>query len=147
MKLFFKGVAAGMLLFLAAVPGFGQQKKLDRLEQSEDRRFEAMSQRDTALLRTMLSGDLVYTHSNGLVETREQHLSNIAAGTIVYESMVPESRTFRLYGKSARVSGIVQVKGLYKGNSFQVRLRYLAFYVRNKGKWQLSAWQSLSLAG
>lgn len=136
-----------MLLFLAAVPAFGQQKKLAGLEHAEDRRFEAMSRRDTASLRTMLSGDLVYTHSNGLVETREQHLSNIAAGTIVYESMVPESRAFRLYGNVARVSGVVQVKGMYKGNSFQLRLRYLAVYVRKGGVWQLSAWQSLNLSG
>jgi hypothetical protein len=93
----------------------------------------------------MLSKDLVYTHSNGLVETREQHLANIAAGTIAYQSMVPETREISLYGKSARVTGIVVVAGLYKGTPFNLRLRYLALYVRSRRGWQLSAWQSLKL--
>jgi hypothetical protein len=113
---------------------------------SEDMRFNAQVKKDTVLLRRILSDDLVYIHSNALVETKSDFLHSISTGNITYNSMQPEpGRTIRKYGKTGISNGIVQVKGLIQGKPFEVRLRYTAVYVKQKKNWRLVSWQSTKI--
>lgn len=116
--------------------------KDQRVLDTEQRRFELMVKRDTVLLAGMLDKDLVYIHSNGLVESKKQHIQAIAAGRLVYNTMQREEATVRLYGKTALTNGIVHAAGLINGTTFDIRLRYTAVYVYKKGEWLLANWQS-----
>ncbi|MEK7253929.1 MAG: nuclear transport factor 2 family protein [Bacteroidota bacterium] len=131
---------------LALLPALFSQSKFERqLEALERQRFEAMTKKDLPFLQTVLSDDLTYCHSNGLQETKTEHLKNIETGALVYKSMQPETIRVRRFGKTAMLDGIVQVKGVLKDKEFSLRLRYLDVYVKQKGRWQLAAWQSLRL--
>ncbi|MBL7792034.1 MAG: nuclear transport factor 2 family protein [Saprospiraceae bacterium] len=116
------------------------------ISDSEDMRFNAQVKKDTVLLRRILSDDLVYIHSNALVETKSDFLHSISTGNITYNSMQPEpGRAIRNYGKTGISNGIVQVKGLIQGKPFEVRLRYTAVYVKQKKTWRLVSWQSTKI--
>lgn len=133
------------LLFIFQLSVFSQTKKQRLLENIELRRFEAMTKTDIGFLQNVLSDDLTYTHSNGLFETKTVHLDNIRSGNLIYKTMQPESMKIQVYGKTAVITGFVNVTGLLKDKEFNLRLRYTDVYVRKKGKWKLVAWQSLKI--
>ncbi len=111
---------------------------------SEDARFAAQTTRDTLSLSRLLADELVYIHSNALVETKADFIHSVGTGRIVYQRMTPEpARRVRALGRQAAiVDGIVHVTGQFQGNTFDMRLRYTAAYRRHKGAWRLVSWQS-----
>lgn len=113
-----------------------------RVLDTEQHRFELMVKRDTVQLAAMLADDLVYMHSNGLVETKKQHIQAISTGRLLYNTMQREESSVRLYGKMALTNGIVHAAGIINGAAFDIRLRYTAVYLRKKGEWLLVNWQS-----
>lgn len=115
-----------------------EQKILD----TELRRFEAMTQKDTLALRDLLADDLVYIHSNTLTENKKEHITNIATGHLIYEKMTREQVKVRRYGKVALTNGFVQVRGILKEKTFGMRLAYTAVYRKKGGVWRLVNWQS-----
>jgi hypothetical protein len=127
------------LLAITAVPGYGQRTAAA----SEAMRFQAQVSRDTALLADLLSDDLVYIHSNALVETKADFIRSVAGGGIRYLTMQAEGEpVIRQWGKSAISNGIVLVNGMYQGTEFDIRLHYTAVYRKEKGIWKLCSWQS-----
>ncbi len=136
-----------MLLLLLLTPfiGSAQSSKNAAVLRDELQRFDAMTRRDTAALRKWLSDDLIYRHSNGLLEDRRSHLEAIASGVLVYEHIARDSAQVHRYGRTAIVNGIARVRGRLQQTPFEVRLSYLAIYRKKGGRWQLLRWQSTRL--
>lgn len=127
------------LFCIITISAFAQRT----IPESEDMRFRAQVAQDTAALKTLLTDDLMYIHSNGLTETKSDFLHSITTGNITYQTMEPEAdRRIRTYGKTGISNGIVHATGLLNGNPFDIKLRYTAVYVKQKGKWRLASWQS-----
>lgn len=122
---------------------FGQSAAENAVLEMEAQRFAAMTRKDTVLLKNLLAEDLVYMHSNGLIETKPAHLLSIGSGKITYISMdrAPGTRV-RQYGKWSITNGTVHVNGLLNGATFDIQLLYTAVYQKIKRKWQLVNWQS-----
>jgi len=125
---------------------FAQSPVENSISDLEMKRFTAMTQKDTVFLKKVLSDGLVYTHSNGLVESKNDFLNSIKTGKIVYKSMESEEMKVRILDKTAIIiNGIVKVTGLLNEKEFTLRLRYTDVYHKNKKDWQLETWQSLKL--
>lgn len=113
--------------------------------ESEDARFQAQVQRDTAALKNLLAEDVLYIHSNALVETKQDFINHVKNGDLIYQSMQPQGqRAVRDYGKTGICNGIVHATGLLNNKPFDIKLRYTAVYQKQKGKWKLISWQSTS---
>lgn len=112
------------------------------LRQDEDRRFAAMMKGDTVVLGRHLADELVYIHSNALVESRADHLNGIATKKTIYESIAPVEMKYRFHGEFAVGTGIVKSKGSLNGTPFDVTLRVTTVHLNRGGRWQLAAWQS-----
>lgn len=112
---------------------------------TEQQRFEAMTRKDTAALKNLLSDDLTYIHSNAMSETKSVHIGSIGAGTLVYEKMTREKVSVRRYGKIAITNGTLKVQGILKGNPFELHLLYTAVYKKHRKHWQLLNWQSTKI--
>ena len=140
-----------LLFLLTAATAFPQAKNAkadvaETLKQLEKRRYELMVKKDLAALREMLADDLVYTHSNGLTENKEQYLAGLASGKSVYHAVEPEETQVRLYGNMAILNGIAKVDIELNGQKTTLRLKYTDAYVKRNGKWQFVTWQSLRMA-
>lgn len=111
---------------------------------AEDERFAAMVSADPDEIRRRLSADLVYTHSNASVENREQLITTIVGGRMKYHEVRPEERNVWFAGDD---TAIVRGRGRFRVQAgdtpLELRLRYLAIYVREDGTWKLREWQSL----
>lgn len=109
-------------------------------------RLDAMVRRDTIDLASRLADELRYRHSNGLLEDKRLHIQNVGKGAIVYQRFTPlEAPQVMHYGRTALISGVLRVEGLYQGTAFDVNLAFSAFYVKRKKRWLLAAWQSTKL--
>ncbi len=135
-----------LLLCILPLLSFAQTRSARAVLEAEQRRFEAMTRRDTIALRPMLSNRMVYIHSNAFTENKTQHIGAIASGRMVYQSMVRERADVRRFAKTALSNGIIQVKGIVNGTPFEVRLVYTAVYRKKHGRWLLINWQSTRLS-
>lgn len=140
MKLFLTGI---LILF----SGLGQSQNLNRINtfNHELDRFQLMIKADTMALRNVLSDELLYIHSNSLVESKKEHLLTIGSGSIQYKHIDVEESGYKKYKKLVLTDGIIHVRGVFKSVDFDVRLRYTAVYKKNRNTWQLLRWQSTKM--
>ncbi|MEZ4949720.1 MAG: nuclear transport factor 2 family protein [Saprospiraceae bacterium] len=137
------------LLLIFAVASFNgiqaQTTTENNLKQLEKLRFEAMVNEDTSFLKTVISDDLIYLHSNGLQETKAEHLKNVSTKHIDYQEMIPQEMQFRIYEGAAIGNGVVLVKGSLGDKNFTLFLKYSDVYIHTKRGWKLANWQSTKL--
>ena len=91
--------------------------------------------------------DLVYTHSNGLFETRDEVVAAFHAGRR-YLAIETEGVEQRVYDGAAIVTGIAhnQVRGP-GGDTLELDVRFTTTLVADGETWRVAAWQSAALAG
>lgn len=126
----------------AQVSGDGERKIMEL----EAERFRAMQTVDVAALDRILSDDLVYTHANGLRQTKDDVIGVLASRDMKYESITPEDTRVRIYGDTAVLTGHANVKINAQGQDQSFKICYLDVYVKQEGRWQMVAWQSSRIA-
>ena len=101
---------------------------------------QAVIRQDEASLQRLLADDLTYSHSNGKTnQNKAEYIAAVTKGPGHYESFDETDTQIRVYGKSAVLTGYVDVKTAGKPG---YRVRTLEVYVENDGHWQLAAHQS-----
>jgi ketosteroid isomerase-like protein len=109
----------------------------------EDRRYKAMVAADTAVLDELLADDLVYTHSNAVVDTKRSYIDGIVSRRWAYAGAERPEETITVFGDCARVVGHVRLTlDNPDGSKRTVNGRFLNLWVKRNDKWQLAAWQS-----
>src|SRR3712207_4406415 len=63
--------------------------------QAEKQRFDLMIKKDLNGLRSALADDLLYTHSSGVTENKEEYLAGFQSGKSVYYDIRPEETKVR----------------------------------------------------
>jgi len=111
---------------------------------AEDARFTAMVTADAGVMRRWFADDLVYVHSTGQVESRDQLIESITSGRTRYVAVTPVERQVVALGPAA---ALVRGRGRFQvtaaGNALDLQIRYLAVYGNEDGVWRLRSWQSL----
>ncbi len=139
-----------LLLCLMTATAFAQGKSSkgdtqETFRQLEKRRYDLMIKKDLASLGDLLADDLVYTHSSGVTENKQQYLKGLSSGTSVYYAVEPEEMQVRLYSNTAIINGIARVDTEVNGQKTTLRLKYTDAWVKRNGKWQFMTWQSLRM--
>ena len=130
-----------LLLFNISLQSQNQKEAISRIE---TKRYEAMTTKDTNYLKFILADDLVYTHSNGLVESKSEFIQSIIDGKIVYGKIGIKEQKVRCYDRTAIINGVLHVEGSLNGKEFSIDLRYTNVYIKNTD-WKLVTWQSLKI--
>ena len=111
---------------------------------AEDARFAAMVAADAGEMRRWFADDLVYVHSTGQVESRDQLIESITSGRTRYVAVTPvERQVVPLGTAAAAVRGRGRFRVTAGGNALDLQIRYLAVYGNEDGIWRLRSWQSL----
>jgi hypothetical protein len=96
---------------------------------------------DKALLQKYLADDLVYTHGGGRSQNKAEYIADVLTGPSHYQSMTESGTNIRIYGRTAVLTGFVDVKPA-KGEVYRVRT--LEVYTQNNaGVWQMAQKESV----
>ena len=111
----------------------------------EQERVEAVLKGDLVTLERIFADDLIYTHSNARVETKQQFLESVKSGTTKYEAMKHSDLKVQLFGDTAVLRGKSDLKVALNGQSVSLQIRFITVYVKTNGRWQMTTWQSTRL--
>ncbi len=100
--------------------------------------YRAMLAHDIAALAALSSDDVVYIHSTGLAETKQQFLDGVRDGLYEYERVVPETQRIVVNGDMAMVYAILDFVGGPRGVPHPpTRLITTLVWTRQGGTWRM----------
>lgn len=108
----------------------------------EDRRYAAMQAADIEALDDLLHDQLIYSHSTGGMDTKEEYLAALRDKVSIYKSVVRDGQTVRVTGDVGLVFHHAVIDAEHKGADLHLDNRLLAVWVRDDGVWRLLAIQS-----
>jgi uncharacterized protein DUF4440 len=98
---------------------------------------------DKALLEKYLADDLVYMHGGGQTQTKAEYIKAVLSGPSHYQAMTDRGTKVRIYGKTAVLSGPVDVQ---PGKGELYRVQTLEVYTQNSnGVWQMAQKESVRI--
>lgn len=118
----------------------------DEIVAAEKAWAKAVMALDYAALDALYSDELIYAHSTGIVETKQQYLDKLKQGTQKYALIDHEKVTTKTFGDSAIAHATVRMKGSSAMGPFDNRLMLMHVWVREGGKWRMVAHQTTRLA-
>jgi ketosteroid isomerase-like protein len=113
------------------------------LVNADNKRYEAMIAADTDALADILADELLYTHSSGNTDSKEQYLETIRSGYVVYRSSKLDDLTFKQRGNVAMLMGRARIEAVVGGAERLLENGFFAPWVKDDGVWKLLAWVSI----
>ena len=134
-------------------PAVNTVPKIDQVPKSAEPALEADKLRRAAMISadidkisSLVTDDLVYTHSSGKVDDKKSLLDAIRSGSLDYEKIEPRNTVVRAKGGTVVVTGIVSITVKAPDGLKSFDARFTAVHMRSKdGNWQLMAWQTTRL--
>jgi len=105
----------------------------------------AVLHRDYAALNRIFSDRLIYAHSTGAIQNKQEYLDRLRSGAQRYDSIVHESTRVVPYGDAAVSHSILRMTGVSNGKPFNDHVMALHLWVRQDGRWVLAAHQTTKL--
>lgn len=134
----------GILLMLVsavlvcAAPG-------DEIQKIEKDWTNAVAALDYATLDRIMDPQLIYAHSTGVVESKDEYLKKMKSGDQKYDSIEHQNLTVKVFGNSAVAHSKVRMRGKTKGVPFDNQLMMMHFWVKQGKDWRLVAHQTTRL--
>ena len=108
------------------------------IAEAERALYAAMIAQDHPALRETLSPQLVYIHSTGVAETRDEYLDGLSRGLYDYEMIESHDTRLRIDGDTAILDGVVDMKVGERGQPRNLlHLLFALIWVRDAGRWRL----------
>lgn len=111
----------------------------------EDRRWAAQIGGDLEALGRLLADEMQYTHSNGLVDTKDSYIKAIGEKVFDYRAEKRTDVRTQVIGDTGLVTGAAEFNVVAGGRDLDLKARYSAVWIRRAGEWQFLAWQSTPL--
>ena len=111
----------------------------------DKKRMTAMAQKDIATLNTLLSSDLIYTHSSARLDTKQSLIGNMESGSTVYTAVEPSDVKAQDLGDAVVLTGSCRISVTSGGRPNRFGVRFTDVYANKGGQWQMVTWQSTRL--
>jgi uncharacterized protein (TIGR02246 family) len=139
-------VAAAAVALLCAASSVWAGGAVDEVRSLESSRRHAMIAADGAALQLLLAPDCTYTHSTGVVQTRDDVVAMLASKKVRYVSFTTPSETYHEYGEGTVVITGTQTIALeVEEKPRTVTNRFTVVWVNMDGSWSCVAYQSTSV--
>jgi ketosteroid isomerase-like protein len=110
---------------------------------ADERRRAALNANDADALAPLLSEELVYIHSNGLVDGKQSYIDRVRAGPGRYRNLTVKDFKVRRNGSTAISDGEVRFEhGVPGGKTIVVHAHFLAIWRDEGGTWRLAGYAS-----
>ena len=108
----------------------------------DKQRMDAMAKKDLTALNTLISDDLIYTHSSAKLDTKKSLIGNMEAGSTVYTSLVPSDVKAQDLGDTVVLTGSCKISVMSQGRPNSFGVRFTDVWANKGGQWQMVTWQS-----
>jgi ketosteroid isomerase-like protein len=105
----------------------------------------AVVARDFTKLEQVLGAKLIYAHSTGAVEGKQEYLKRLHSGAQKYDAIEFEKTAVNFYGDTAVAHSHLTMRGVSNGAPFDHKLMMMHLWVKAGGGWQLAAHQTTRL--
>jgi ketosteroid isomerase-like protein len=146
MKIAISVVLCGVLSAVIALPATNNDAKEEKAVMATlDAMVQALVKKDIATLNKIFTPDLIYTHSRGTLQNKDDVLK--AAERIVTESEIFHDNTIRIHENVALVRAITELRNGTPGDMHDNHLNILWVLVKGPGPdgWQIMARQASRL--
>jgi Domain of unknown function (DUF4440) len=110
--------------------------------------YQAMLAFDYAALDRLLSDEVRYIHSTGVVETKAEYFAGMRAGLYEYGDIRILSGDTRVFGAAAMTAGVMEmVVGAHGSAKGTIRLQHVLVWQLEAGTWRLLLRQATRLPG
>jgi ketosteroid isomerase-like protein len=116
-----------------------------QIQDAEKAWAAAVKAKDFAKLDAMLTPDLIYAHSTGIIDDKTQYISKMKTGKQNYAGIEHKSTTVRMHGDSAIAHSKVRMHGTNAQGPFDDQLMMIHVWVKSGGKWKLAGHQTTRL--
>lgn len=103
----------------------------------------ALLDRDSMALVTLLADDVTYGHSNGMVQKKAELIRDVMTGRQDYSKIEVRKMNIRIFENTAIVNLESDVSLVMDGKSMDLDMDILLVWVRQQGEWKLVARQSV----
>lgn len=109
-------------------------------------KLDSLMENNNSKILELFSDDVSFGHSNGWIQNKDDFKKDFESGKVKYQSVKQtELKEFKIKNKFANIRRIIAVKGLYKNETFEMKLSVLEFWIQQKGIWKLWSRQSVTL--
>ena len=105
----------------------------------------AVMARDFQALDRIFGDKLIYAHSTGAIQSKEEYLERLRSGAQRYDSIVHEKIQIVSYGDSAVSHAILRMTGTSNGKPFNDHVMALHMWEKQGASWKLVAHQTTKL--
>lgn len=134
-----------LLLGLIVAGGLAVAANDPAIVNAEKAWAKAVVSGDAAAVEALLSPDLIYAHSTGVIESKAEFTGKIRSKEYNYKGIDHQSITVKIHGNSAVAHSKVRMHGVNKSGPFDNNLIMLHLWVKQNGKWLLAAHQTTRL--
>ncbi|HVF46136.1 MAG TPA: DUF4440 domain-containing protein [Pyrinomonadaceae bacterium] len=133
------------LLFLSVIVlslAINGQSDVERQLRALNAQYDAaIVANNVSSLNRIFADDFVYTSPEGEVRNKAQQLEIARSGLLKLDFGKSDDVVVRVYGNSAVMTGRFTAKGTFRGEALEIRERYTAVWVKQKGRWRLASEQ------
>lgn len=115
------------------------------VEKVEQARQQAMVSVDQEAMARIFATDLVYVHSTGLAQSKEDLIGMLVRGDIRYVAFKVENVAYRAYGSTVIGTGVQAIDLTSSSRPFVSRSRFTVVYVVVDGAYRLASYQSTTM--
>jgi len=105
----------------------------------------ALLNKDSIALEKLLSNEVQYGHSNGMIETKKVLIHSIMSRTQNYKLIDPSDMDIKIYDNTAVVNTKLKVDMLFNNDPINLTMHALLVWIKKDNNWQLIARQSVKL--
>ena len=135
------------IFLVCFVFGFSQAySKQEKTLLTQVSKLDSLMENNDSKILELFSDDVSFGHSNGWIQNKDDFKKDFESGKVKYQSVKQtELKELKIKNKFANVRRIIAVKGLYKNETFEMKLSVLEFWIQQKGIWKLWSRQSVKI--
>lgn len=108
----------------------------------EHQAIDSVLKGDTARLKKLLADDFMGIGPNGRIKTKTELLDWAESRKFIYDSIKTSDIRVRVYGKTAVVTGTLEIKAHRDQKDIYVHVRYTRVWIKEQGRWQVVSFQA-----
>lgn len=109
----------------------------DEILKISDQREQALATGDIAELDRIDADDLVYTNWRGVTLTKAEHLADIKARNLSFQTSFQHNDVqVVVHGNTGIVTGLSKTNVVYRGNTMSGSRKFVNVFVKENGSWR-----------